>query len=100
MKTKNSKVNMDLTSEMKSVLQEIETACKYIEGEAYEMTITSAKDGVHMKNSLHYSGNAIDIRSRDMRNPNTTKNTIKTALGAKFDVIYEIDHIHIEYDPK
>jgi len=32
----------------------------------YFLTITSALEGKHSRTSLHYSGNAFDIRSRDI----------------------------------
>ena len=64
------------------------------------MTITSGNDSNHKNGSKHYSNEAIDIRSRDMVNPIDVKNEIKKTLGADFDVIYEGNHIHIEYDRK
>jgi len=65
-------------------------------------TITSASDGVHGPNSLHYSGNALDIRTRMLtagQKENVYKQ-LRIALGEQFDVILEADHIHIEFDPK
>ena len=66
------------------------------------MTITSANDGLHKKNSKHYKNEAIDIRTRDMSEQNKvlTKVWIKKWLGMNYDVVLESDHIHIEYDPK
>lgn len=64
--------------------------------------ITSALDGNHMLGSLHYSGLAIDIRTRHVLKediPNITLE-IKKSLGFDYDVIFEKDHIHIEFDPK
>lgn len=67
------------------------------------LTITSGLDGQHKKNSLHASGKAIDIRTKDF--PKTTdindlRNLLQSALGNAYDVVRESDHIHIEYDPK
>ena len=53
-----------------------------------------------MKNSLHYKGCAVDIRSRDMLNPLLVSQGLNNILGPDFDVIFEGDHIHIEYDKK
>ena len=69
-------------------------------GTNYEVTITSGNDGMHMKNSLHYKNAAIDIRTCDMRMPRYTTKMLQTNLGKDFDVIYEKNHIHIEYEPK
>ena len=66
------------------------------------IVVTSILDGKHKDGSKHYEGEAFDLRSF-----NYTKNEIallliafKEALGKDYDVIFEIDHFHIEYDPK
>lgn len=100
MKTKSKNVNMNLATKMSSILPLIEKTIKKIEGANYEMTITSGKDGNHMVGSKHYTGEAVDIRTSDMKKPITVHLAIKTALGKDYDVIYEIDHIHAEYDQK
>lgn len=67
----------------------------------YTMTITSGRDGVHSKNSKHYTGDAIDIRTRDMSDVKKVYAMLKENVDDKlFDVVLESDHIHIEYDPK
>ncbi len=101
MKTKSKSVNIkDLIPEITSKFDVIEKAIKSVEGEKYDPTITSGKDGKHMKGSKHYIGAAIDIRTRDMKYVNKTTAAIKNALGSDYDVIFEIDHIHLEFDPK
>lgn len=71
------------------------------------MTLTSTYegypgDGVHGKNSLHYKGLAIDIRTKDVALSRIAGfiTALKARLGADYDVVNEGDHIHIEYDPK
>ena len=104
MKTKNSTVNiLGLEPVMFSALKTIELCCKIANGDSYEITITSARDGSHMKNSLHYVGFAIDIRSRDMSNVTDSAKWIDKFLninGQCFDIVIENDHIHIEFDKK
>ena len=104
MKTKNSTVNiLGLAPVMFSALKTIELCCKITNGENYEITITSAFDGSHMTNSLHYVGLAIDIRSRDMSNITESAKWIDKFLNINskcFDIVIEKDHIHIEYDKK
>jgi len=64
------------------------------------LTVTSLTDGVHRTDSLHYKGLAVDIRVRDLHNsPNVLCADLASALGQDYDVIFEIDHIHVEYDP-
>ena len=100
MRTKDFSVNLDLCEILFKRLQVIENCCKFVEGDEYIMTITSAKDGKHSVNSLHYEGKAIDIRSRDMHNSSRVCYFLRMSLGKDYDIINEKTHIHIEYDFK
>jgi len=65
-------------------------------------TITSGLDGVHGKGSLHPKGKALDFRTNDWPQGKAewiTAEIIK-ALGKQYDVVYEGDHLHVEFDPK
>lgn len=70
-----------------------------------DTVITSANDGVHMKGSRHYSGDALDFRTKHWPKANDFIERIKFQLGNRYDVIHESvgrpnQHLHIEYDPK
>lgn len=67
-----------------------------------DCVITSAVDGQHSINSLHYVGFAIDIRNKTIvvGERKRIRNRIKLHLGQEYDVIFETDHYHIEYQPK
>ncbi len=67
-----------------------------------ELVITSMNDSRHGKNSIHYEGNAVDLRTRyfDSQEKLEVYREIKKRLTVDFDVVLESDHIHIEYDPK
>lgn len=67
-----------------------------------ELVVTSTTEGQHKSDSLHYSGNAVDIRTRNLDTGQQYQvwNKIKTRLGKDYDVLLEGNHIHIEYDPK
>jgi len=66
---------------------------------ASELIVTSTYEGTHSAGSLHYANDAFDCRY-----PETDKeqclSEIRETLGDDFDVVGEIHHIHIEYDPK
>lgn len=69
----------------------------------HDITITSVVDGLHSSNSLHYVGQAADIRIRDFAGHldlEIVTNVLASAVGPLFDVVLEKDHIHIEYQPK
>jgi len=88
-----------------SLKPEVATALPVFEslywGFGLDCVVTSTNDGKHKTNSLHYKDLAFDIRSRTL-----TRSQIdyvvakaKSALP-NFDIVYEGDHIHAEYDPK
>ena len=61
----------------------------------------SLLDGVHSKNSLHYTGNAFDLRVwiYTEKQRKTLLIQLRKKLGIDYDVVDEVDHLHIEYDP-
>lgn len=72
----------------------------------HELTVTSACEGKHSKGSKHYSGLAVDLRTRDIPGgPEGIAATslavdLREALGNEFDVVVEKTHIHVEFHPK
>jgi len=67
-----------------------------------EFVITSVCDSQHSAKSKHWTGDAIDVRTRDFSTLELRRETfmrIKDALGSDFDCVDEADHFHIEYDP-
>lgn len=67
------------------------------------LTITSGLEGVHSSTSLHYVGLAVDLRTSNIQSRDHAiqiTEEIREALGSDYQVIYESNHIHIEYDPR
>jgi hypothetical protein len=66
------------------------------------LVVTSLRDGKHKVGSLHPRGYAADLRSSTLGGANIecVVRQIQVRLGTDFQVIFEVDHIHLEYDPK
>ncbi|QQX80840.1 hypothetical protein JK628_02910 [Shewanella sp. KX20019] len=68
-----------------------------------EMVVTSINDARHSKTSLHYSGQAADLRIFNL--PDGKSHEVLSKIKGKllndaFDVVLESDHIHLEFQPK
>ncbi|MFZ1991549.1 MAG: RHS repeat-associated core domain-containing protein, partial [Alphaproteobacteria bacterium] len=65
-----------------------------------DATVTYTTNGTHSEGSLHYSGDAVDLRTRDLTPRQTAQTTraLRNDLGPNYDVINEGNHIHVEYD--
>ena len=63
--------------------------------------ITAGRDGDHRANSKHYTGEAIDLRTSNLKQKqiDIIENALQTAIGSSYDVLCEDNHIHVEYDP-
>ena len=73
------------------VYAEYEAAC----------VITSLNDSNHSHTSLHYAGAAADLRTRHLSmDANILVRKIDMRLGRDYDVLFEGDHIHIEWQPR
>ena len=97
MHVKDNTVNIvDLAPQLIMVLPVIDQI--YHDEYNTELVITSGKDGIHGKGSLHYEGKAVDLRTWNVIASLVSR--LQAALGPNFDVVLEKDHIHVEYQPK
>ena len=64
-----------------------------------DMVVTSCTDGTHTPMSMHYVGQAVDIRISNLSDPVGVVDRLKFELDGLFDIVLERDHIHMEYDP-
>ncbi len=64
--------------------------------------VTSCTEARHGRGSKHYSGFALDFRTRHIPSERAREIRMELSvnLGRQYDVILEGDHIHVEYDPK
>jgi hypothetical protein len=67
-----------------------------------DVVITSGTDGPHSNQSLHYTGHAVDFRSRHLTKDqkSAVSHLLSEALGDQYDVVAEPDHFHVEFDPR
>ena len=67
-----------------------------------DCVITSAVDGQHSATSLHYAGQALDFRTRDLtpEQQQELATIVQERLGQDFDVVLESDHCHLELQPR
>jgi len=67
-----------------------------------DLVVTSLRDGIHLPTSLHYSGNAVDLRIWGLNSQtlNSIVSQLRSALGhpGAYEVYLESDHIHIEFN--
>lgn len=64
-----------------------------------QVWITSAVRMSRGKGSLHPSGRALDLRRWGLRDPAAAAAELAGWLGPDYDVVLEVDHIHVEHDP-
>jgi hypothetical protein len=101
MKVKDSTVSVDgLQAPMLHACAVVDDI--YLEIARHEVTLTSAKDGKHSDESLHYRGLACDFRNRDVTQDEfiLIHAQVKIKLPAPYQIVIEKTHMHIEYDLK
>lgn len=65
-----------------------------------ECVVTCGDNGKHSKTSLHYSGNAVDLRRYSDIDMKKLRDEIKSRLNIDYDVILEETHLHLEFQPR
>lgn len=98
MKLKDDSVNPEGIST--ALLFGIIVAGEVFREEGVDYVLTSLKDGVHSFKSLHYRGDAADIRIWGLKDSVKTAEKIRQRLNKHYDVIAESDHIHLEFQPR
>ena len=84
---------------LKNLNRECRRALQKLEAQYPDFVVTSTDEGEHMPSSLHYAGDAIDIRPRTFWGRQIEAGDVRELLGPGFDVVDEETHIHIEWDP-
>jgi hypothetical protein len=67
----------------------------------WNTVITSGSDGVHVTNSRHYTGAALDYRTTaqgmTLEQIKAVETAVRAALGKQYFVLREPDHLHVQY---
>lgn len=84
------------------IMLAVQVAASVYDKFGYDCVITSGTDGSHSRGSLHYAGQAVDLRTWivNVEHRRPIRDEIAAALGGDFDVVLESNHIHVEYQPK
>lgn len=103
-------INLFLTDTVKingahfnpEIVRILQVACDTAPKELTSIWVTSANDSSHMDGSKHYSNEAFDFRIWGLfgEQAKTWAERMQRALGENYDVVFEGDHIHVEWDPK
>jgi hypothetical protein len=105
MPTLNCKQGVDPSNCQPEILLAVMVAQSVYASHGYDCVITSLKDGVHSKTSLHYRDGicrAVDLRTNHLPVELIANITAEIALRLPtgYDVVQEKDHLHVEWDPK
>jgi hypothetical protein len=93
------KLGVDISRLERPIRRALNVIDEVLREHGEEAVITSTYEGDHSPGSLHYANLAVDIRL-PKNNPTGVALAIQQKLGEDYDVIVEMTHIHIEYDPK
>ncbi len=84
------------------LVEPLAAACAWSVRRGIDVEINSIEDGagVHMPTSLHAFGLAIDLDTVGDRQADTFSlaEWLRRVLPPGFDVVFEGDHVHVEYD--
>lgn len=96
----NNPVHLSASREIVDAMSVADQLSLKISGK--EIVITSLLDGVHSKGSLHYKGEAFDLRVwiYTEKQKKALIYQLKKKLGINFDILDEETHLHIEFDKK
>jgi len=67
-----------------------------------DCVVTSGREGKHMDYSLHYAGQAVDLRRRHLNQEEAEqiREALIIILGEDYTVLLEATHFHVHYRPK
>lgn len=107
MKIKDDSIRIDFTPQLLMGLYQFDLISQIIAEEQAVITSGSESTTKHSRTSLHYSGNAVDLRSKHLHQSEkeAIMRQFKVDMNEDFDLILEgkktaNEHFHLEYQPK
>lgn len=80
----------------------LQAACVWSYRVRVDVEVNSIEDGfgVHMTDSLHYVGLAIDLDTVGDKEADTQElaEYLRRVLHPQYDIVFEGSHVHVEYD--
>jgi len=92
------KAGVDISRLERNTRRSLTVVASIFEDEGLPFVITSTYEGNHSAGSLHYANRAYDMAS-PAEKWRWLFDRVRDALSNDFDVVDELDHWHIEYDP-
>jgi len=94
------KLGVDISRLKRECRRSLKDVDEIFRKEGSEAVVTSTYEGNHRPDTLHYNDNAYDLRKPETYTTTVFKNLHNRLTQKGFDVVEEITHYHIEYDPK
>lgn len=98
------KPGVTVTGLRPELLLALTIADRIYQNHGHDLVVTSLLDGRHSWTSLHYSGCAADLRTTAAGLAASTieaiASDIKRSLTVDYDVVVEVDHLHVEFQPR
>jgi len=93
------KAGVDISRLKREIRRSLPKTEAFVAHHNEELVINSTYEGNHEAGSLHYADDAYDIK-RPIEVQISNMSLLRDSLGPDYDVVWKVDHIHIEHDPK
>lgn len=99
------KPGVDFSGLSQEIVEAVWQASTHFAAMNLDMIVTSGRDGKHKPTSYHYSGDAVDFRSKHVPRSKVVhlRDAIAKHVGPRYDVLLENlggeqEHYHMEYN--
>ncbi|MBA7494469.1 hypothetical protein ES702_05045 [subsurface metagenome] len=93
------KAGVDISRLNREIRRALQITYHLLAIQNFSFIVTSTYEGNHSSGSLYYTNDAFDFTTTFTDVKKLFKD-LRFSLGPDFNVVDEVDHIHVEYDPK